>query len=174
MPFRSHLAAAAALVVVLVASGCDSNSSNSALRELDGTYTVAQLLFDPAPQVLPDVDVLARLNTSATRLEIFGEDGQVLFRTRFADASGSRLTEMTAAATRGRATLTAVTVDDESELADLLLPRQIVLTYSATDPSDLTGEPFLTNVDLAAFDPQYNGLGPVNGTLRIRFARSVN
>ena len=169
MPFRSHLAAAAALVVVLVASGCDSNSSNSALRELDGTYEVTTLTFDPQPPALDDVDVLARVNTSATRLEIFGQDGQVLFRTRFNTDSGSRLTEMTATATRGRVTFASVTVDDESELSDLLLPRQFTLTFDAGAPADLSGDIQLTSVDLAAFDPeQYSGLGPVNGLLRIR------
>lgn len=173
MPLRFRLAPAVALVAVLAFSGCDSNSSNNALRDLDGSYTVSQLIFIPDAAALDTVDVGARLNTSVTRLEIFGEDGQVLFRNRFNDASASRLTELTATATRGRATFTAVTVEDEAELDDLFLPRVFTLLYNADNPRGLTGELRLLDVDLEAFDPElYGGLDPVDGTLEISLSRT--
>ncbi|HEX8386906.1 MAG TPA: hypothetical protein VF576_12025 [Rubricoccaceae bacterium] len=171
MPFRSRLTPLAALSAVLALAGCDSNSSNSALDALDGTYSVAELTFDPQPGALDDVDVNARLRASATRLQIFGDDGDVLFQSQFDDASGSRRTNLTATATRGRVSFTAVTVQDEQELADLFLPRQFTLTYNAESrASDLSGTISLNDVDLESFDPeQYGGLPPVDGTLRVRF-----
>jgi hypothetical protein len=173
MPLRSPLATVVALAVVAL-SGCDSNSSNSALRDLDGSYAVSQLIFIPDAAALDTVDVGARLNTSVTRLEIFGEDGQVLFRNRFNDASASRLTELTATASRGRATFTAATVEDEAELDDLFLPRVFTLLYNSDNPRGLTGELRLLNVDLEAFDPDlYAGLEPVDGTLELSLSRTT-
>lgn len=164
MPFRL-----ACLALVLAAlAGCDSNSSTSALRDLDGTYTVAQLLFDPGAASLADADVGARLDAQ-TSFDIFSGNSTVLFTI---SRGGARsLSTLDAAATRGRATFTA-RAGSEDELAELLLPRTFTLSFDPASSRTLTGEIALTNVNLEAFDPaQYSGLRAVNGTLRIRLDR---
>lgn len=174
MTLRSRLATVVALASVVALAGCDSNSSNNALEDLDGTYTIAELVFTPDPSALDDVDVGTRLR-STSRLQIFGGDGDVLLQSQFNDASASSRTDLTATATRGRVTFTAATDMDEQELDDLFLPRQFSLEYSADNPRDLSGNIRLTNVDLEAFDPEvYSGLPPVDGILRVRFARTTD
>ena len=165
MPLRFP---ALALVLVVALAGCDSNGSTSALRELDGTYTVAQLTFDPQAGGLADADVGARLDAQ-TSFDIFSGNNTVLFTI---SRSGSRsLATLDATATRSRATFTA-RAGSEDELAALLLPRTFSLTFDPAAPRTLTGEINLTNVDLEAFDPaQYAGLRAVAGTLRIRLDR---
>ncbi|HEX8298438.1 MAG TPA: hypothetical protein VF594_04690 [Rubricoccaceae bacterium] len=162
---------ALALALLVVFAGCDSNSSTSALRDLDGTYTVAQLVFDPGAASLADADVGARLDNQ-TSFDIFSGNSTVLF-TIGRDGSRS-LATLDATATRGRATFTA-RAGSEDELAELLLPRTFTLTFDPSSSRTLTGEINLTGVNLEAFDPaQYSGLRSVSGTLRIRLDRSVD
>ena len=164
MPFR--LACLAFAFAAL--AGCDSNGPTSALRELDGTYSVAEIVFDPVTASLPDANVGARLDAQ-TSFDIFSGNSTVLFTI---SRGGFRsLATLDAAATRGRATFTART-GNEDELAALFLPRTFSLTYDPASPRTLTGELTLTDVDLQAFDPQqYQDQRAVRGTLRIRLDR---
>ena len=165
MPFRL-----ACLALAIAAhAGCDSNGPTSALRELDGTYSVAELVFDPVTASLPDADVGARLDAQ-TSFDIFSGNSTVLF-TIGRGAAGRSLATLDVTATRGRATFTART-GNEDELAALFLPRTFSLTYDPASPRTLTGELALTDVDLQAFDPQqYQDQRAVRGTLRIRLDR---
>ena len=167
--------ASALLVAAAALAGCDSTRSNTALDELDGRYVVTQLAFDPVTASLPDADVAARLTPSATGLQVFGGDGSALLQSQFATSGGSRRTDLEATATRGRVTFTAVTADDERELADLFLPRQFTLSYDPAAPRTLTGEIQRTGVNLEAFDAAiYQQQRSNSGTLRIRLERAAN
>ena len=170
MPRFSALAAVLALVAL---AGCDSNGSTSALRDLDGTYTVGELVFDPDAGSLADADVGARLDASATTFDVFSGSESA----RFVVSRERVRTELTfdAAATRGRATFTARTGSNtDAEFANLLLPRQFSLTYDPASPRTLTGSLPLQNVNLEAYDAtQYRGLRAVSGTLRIRLDRAA-
>lgn len=163
------------LLLTLVAfSGCDTNNPGRALDDLDGSYRVAELLFDPSAASLQDADVAARLS-SDTQLEIFGRDGDAELTSRLETESGRTRTSLRATATRGRVTLEAIEVGDETELRRLLLPRTFSLTYDASNPNTLTATIGQTGVDLQAFDSQaYQGLRDVSGTLRIRLDRITN
>jgi hypothetical protein len=168
MPLRSRLLAGL-FVTLLAATGCDSNNPGSSLRDLDGTYSLDELIFDPQAGGLADADVGARLNLGAAQLQIFGADGDATLVTAFS-GQGSRRTDLTATASRGRLTLSAVGTTDQDELADLLLPPTFSLAYDTGNT--LTGTVSRTNVNLDAFDrDQYAGLTSVAGTLRIRFSR---
>lgn len=166
--------AALALAVALGGSalaGCDSSGPTSALRDLDGDYAVAELVFDPTAASLQDANVAARLDAQ-TVLRIFSGNGTVQFEI---SRDGVRsLATMDAAATRGRATFTA-RADSEGQLATLLLPRSFPLTYDPASPRTLTGSIPLASVNLEAFDAsQYQGLRSVSGTLRIRLDRRAS
>ena len=163
--------ASLALALVLLA-GCDSNNPGSELRDLDGSYALEFLEFDPDAASLANADVTARLDLDATDLTIYGRDGEATLVARFTDGSGTQRTDLTAAASRGRLTLTALGADDADELAELLLPNSFQLTYNASGISTLETNISLAGVNLDAFDrEQYAGLTSVAGTLRVRFAR---
>lgn len=163
--------ASLALALVLLA-GCDSNNPGSQLRDLDGSYVLEELVFDPTAGGLANADVGARLDLAATQLTIYGRDGEATFVSRFTDGSGTQRTDLTAAASRGRLTLTALSATDADELAELLLPNSFQLSYNVSGISTLESNISLTGVNLDAFDrEQYAGLTSVAGTLRVRFAR---
>ena len=169
MPRLLRLAPALALSVFAL-SGCDTTSSNSALEDIDGTYTVAELVFDPDARDLVNADIGARLDAAATRLVVFGDDEEALLTTQLA-GEGSRRTDLRVSATRGRVTFEAITEEDRTDLGRLFLPAQFTLLYDTTTPLDLASEPSTTTtVDLNAFDPvAYSGLTAVPGKFRIRF-----
>ena len=171
MRFRS---AALALVVALTGSvlaGCDSSGPTGALRDLDGTYSVGELVFDPVTASLPDADVAARLD-GQTSFDIFSGNGTVQF---VISRSGVRsLATLDATATRGRVTFTA-RAGSEAELSALFLPRTFSLTYDPASPRTLTGQIPLNNVNLEQFDPGlYQQQRAVSGTLRIRLDRRAS
>ncbi len=171
MTFR--LSALAAVFALAALAGCDSNGSTNALRDLDGTYTVAELIFDPVAAGLENADAATRLDADATRFEIFAGSESA----RFIVSRDRIRTELTfdATATRGRATFTSRTgTATDAQFAALLLPRQFTLTFDPESPRTLTGSIPLQNVNLEAFDAtQYQGLRAVSGTLRIRLDRAA-
>lgn len=169
-----RLSILAAAVVLAALAGCDSNGSTNALRDLDGTYTVGELVFDPVTASLPDADVAARLDPTATRFDIFSGNGSVQFVVS-RDGIRSLLT-FDATATRGRVTFTSrAGTSSDAEFAALLLPRQFTLTFDPESPRTLTGSIPLQNVNLEAFDPAlYQQQRAVSGTLRIRLDRAAN
>lgn len=168
MPFRL---APLALFALLAATGCDSSGPTRVLDELDGRYTITELVFDPVTASLPDADVAARLDVAQSSLEIFGGDGTVQLITRRNEQR--TLTTLDATATRGRITMTAQAGDNEAELRTLFLPRQFTLTYDPASPRTLSGDIQQTDIDLQAFDPElYQDQRAVRGTLRIRLSRT--
>lgn len=166
---------ALALCVLVALAGCDSTGSNRDLQAIDGVYSVAELSFDPSAPALPDANVAARLDAARTNLEVFGSpSSNSLLRVRFTDDTATERVDLRATASRGRVTFEAVTASDESALRRLFLPRSFSLDYDASRPRDLSAQIQRTGVDLAAFDPVlYQGLPPVNGTLRVRFTPSA-
>lgn len=163
--------ASLALALVLLA-GCDSNNPGSALRDLDGSYVLEELVFDPNAGGLVNADVGARLDLAATQITIYGRDGEAQLVSRFTDGSGTQRTDLIASASRGRLTLSARTNVDAEELAELLLPNSFSLTYNASSISTLEGSFTLSGVNLDAFDrATYSGLTSVDGTMRVRFSR---
>ena len=167
-----RLSALAAVLALVALAGCDSNGSTNALRDLDGTYTVGELLFDPNAPALADADVAAGLDAQ-TRFDILSGSGVVQF---VVSRQGIRsLVTLDAVATRGRATFTARSdAATAAELPRLLLPRQFVLSYNPDAPGALTGTVSLQNVNLENLDPVfYRGQTDVSGTLRIRLDRTA-
>ena len=174
MPLCSRCALLGLFLALVAFTGCDTNNPGRALDDLDGSYSVAELLFDPGAAGLQDADVAARLS-SDTQLEVFGRDGDAELTSRFGTETGRTRTSLRATATRGRVTFEAIQVDDEAELRRLLLPRTFTLSYSPDSPNSLTATLTQSGVDLQAFDSQvYQGLRSVDGTLRIRLERITN
>lgn len=169
MTLRSRIALAL-LVVALV--GCDSNGDADNLRRLEGIYTLDTLIFDPATQALPDANVGAQLDLAATRLEIFGDDNEALFRVQFRDGRGSRRINLLIDPASTRASLEAITEDDRDDLADLFLPPEFTLAYEGETPRQLEATISLTGINLEAFDPStYQDQRSNRGTLTVRFVR---
>lgn len=160
-----------ALALVLLA-GCDSNNPGSDLRDLDGSYALEELIFDPNAGGLVNADVTSRLDLAATQLTIYGRDGEAQLVSRFTDGSGTQRTDLIAAASRGRLSLTARTNVDAEELAELLLPSSFNVSYSTSGGSTLESNFALAGVNLDAYDRStYSGLTSVDGTMRVRFVR---
>ncbi len=172
MPTCPRCALLALAIAFAAFSGCDSNNPGSDLESLQGQYTFATLLFDPTTQALPDVDVAARLNETATTLEIFGNDDVALLRIRFNGETGSRRVDLQVTASRGRITFEALTAEDEEDLRALLLPRSFSLEYNETNPASISADLFREGVNLELFDPaQYQDQTAVRGTLTVRLNR---
>lgn len=173
MPASLRLPRLAALALSLaLLAGCDSNNSGSALRDLDGSYALEELLFDPTAGALENADVTERLDLPNSQLTIYGRDGEAQLVVRFTDGSGTQRTDLLASASRGRLTLSARSNVDAEELADLLLPNSFQLSYNASSISTLESNFAASGVNLDAFDRElYAGLTSVDGTMRVRFTR---
>ena len=170
MPTCPRCAFPALAVAFLAFTGCDSNGATRDLELVEGAYEVAELSFQPNATSIAPVDLAADLDLTVTRLQIFGADTEALFVTKFRD-SGSRRTNLTVSASRGRASFRGLTPDDEAELADVFLPSQFDLTYDQSRPGRLEGT-FSQTVNLEAFDAQrYSGLRSVPGRLMVRLVR---
>lgn len=173
MPTCPRCVFLALALAVIAFSGCDTNNPGSSLDEVQGTYTVLALSFDPTePQALSDIDVLADLEPG-TRIEIFG-DGNALVR--FEPVGGfSQLATGTARATSRSVTITARTDADADKLAQVLLPSSFTLNRDEVDPNSLSSDVLLSDVNLEAYDPaQFGGLDRVDGRLRITLDRVPN
>lgn len=164
--------ALAVLVLLLAAfTGCDTNNGGSGtLADLQGVYALDELRFDPEADGLVEADLGARLLAQGTAsLEIFGDGDEALLRT-----PETGRTDLEVRVLARAVELTAVTADDEDDLAELFLPRTFRLTFTATDARELRADPplFLSSADLQRFDPdQYQGLTSVPGRLFVSFRR---
>ena len=170
MPTCPRCALLAVALAALAFTGCDSNNPGADLDLIDGTYAVAELTFTPNGSGVAPVDIAANLD-GTTRLEVFGGDAEALFVFRFVDRGLSYRSDLTAAASRGRASFQAEMEDDAQNLARLLLPTQFSLTYDEGNGSRLSGS-FNLTANLQAYDPQaYQGVTAVPGRLTIRLVR---
>jgi len=169
MPRCSHcVLAALALLAVAFLGGCDTDNPSTPLEEVEGLYALTELRFDPNAQAIADADVLPRLDSARTDVEIFGS-GRVLVRFKLQDRP-SDLADATVSATRSTVRLTAETEEDAARLARLLLPPTLTLNRSE-DGRRLSGQ-VSTTADLQAFDPAlYQGLTAQPGTLYVTLDR---
>jgi len=161
-----------ALVLFLLAfgTGCDTSNPSTSLADLDGTYSITELRFDPNTSGLPDADVVARLDSAESFVEIFG-DGDSEIRYQFIGESRQRI-QMTASASVSTVQLSALTETDALQLTDLLLPSQLVLQRDGVSDQRLNASIPTAGVNLEAFDPTlYQEQRSVNGTLHIVFDR---
>ena len=170
----SRCGLAALVLLALAFTGCDTNNPGGrVLGDLEGVYTLEELVFTPETAALDPVDLGARISTEATTLEVFGNGDNALLRSRFAGGT-TRRTDLEVRALSNAIEFTAVTADDEDELADLFLPRTFRLGFSSPRGTLLAADPdlFLSDVNLQAFDPdRYQGLTSVRGRLAIGFRR---
>ncbi len=171
MSFCSRCALVAfALLLFAFTSGCDTNNPSSSLASLDGTYSITELLFDPNTAGLPDANVEVRLDSAASFLEIFG-DGDSEIRFQFTGDSRQRI-QMTASASTSSVQLSALTETDALQLAELLMPPQLVLQRDGVSDRRLSASLLQVGINLEAFDPTiYQEQRAVNGTLHITFDR---
>ena len=166
----SRCGLAALVLLALAFTGCDTNNGGSGtLGDLEGVYALTELRFDPQTPDLSDADLGARLLASGNpSLEIFPSvDDFALLRT-----PETGRTDLEVRVFSNALEFTAVTPDDEDDLAELFLPATFRLTFSSPTARELSAELFRPAVDLEQFDPdRYDGLPPVSGTLFVRFNR---
>lgn len=161
---RRALLPVAALAVF---AGCDTNNSGGIVDDLAGTYAFAELRFVPTASAIEPADVLTRLDTALTDVEVDSE-GRAFF---FLRESGTTLiAEAFVTATSSTATFRARTATDIERLVRYLLPSVLRVSHDG-GVNVLNGNPSL-RVNLQAFDPQaYQGLTDVPGTLFVRLER---
>ena len=167
----SRCGLAALVLLALAFTGCDTNNGGSGtLGDLEGVYALEELRFDPDAGGLDEADLGAQLLAQGSAsIEIFGDGDDALLRT---PTTGR--TDLTVRVFSNSIEFTAVTVDDEEDLAELFLPRQFRLAFSSSEARELRADPplFLPAVNLQAFDPDnYDGLTAVPGRLYVSFRR---
>jgi hypothetical protein len=164
MRFRRALLPLAALALF---AGCDTNNSGGFVNDLAGTYAFTELRFVPSASAIDPANVLARLDTALTDVEVDSE-GRAFF---FLRESGTTLiAETFVTATSSSATFRARTATDIERLVRYLLPSVLRVDHDG-GVNALNGSPSL-RVNLQAFDPQaYQGLTDVPGTLFVRLER---
>ncbi|HLT46584.1 MAG TPA: hypothetical protein VK002_05095 [Rubricoccaceae bacterium] len=169
MPYCSRCTlAAVVLLAVAFLGGCDTDNPSSPLEEVEGVYAFTELRFEPIAQGITPANVLARLDSARTDVEVFGS-GRVLIRFKLQDRP-SDLADATATATRSTVRFTASTEADAARLAQLLIPPTFSLSRSPDDQR-LSGE-ISTTANLQAFDATlYQGLTAQPGTLYLTLDR---
>ena len=166
-PFGSALAVA----LLLALAACDTSNPGGNLDLVAGTYSVAELSFDPSTTDLSTADVEDDLDPAGTRLTIFGDDDLSLFVVQRRGGTTRRI-DLRTRASRERVTFEAVSREDEEDLAELLLPGTFSLGYTGDNPNTLEGSFSRSNVDLEAFDPdRYQDQRSNSGRLSIRLER---
>lgn len=171
LAFRARAARLLPLVALLALAACDTTNPGGNIALVEGTYTLAELSFDPTTTDLSTANVGADLDPEATRLTIFGGGGNSLLAVRRQGQTTRRI-DLRTRASRERVTFEAVTREDEAFLAGLLLPASFALSYAGERPNTLEGSLTLNGVDLEAFDPdRYQDQRSNSGLLSIRFER---
>ena len=160
----------AALALLLVTAGCDSGDDD--LSRVEGSYGLETLTFDPSTTGLDDADVAARLDLTATAVEIFSDGDPSLLRVRYLDNTGSRRVNLRTTVSGDRVRFEAVEDDDREDLAALLLPSTFTLEFAGDNPRVLEGTFSVTGVNLEAFDPTlYEDQVGNRGTIEVSFRR---
>ena len=159
--------------MVLVLGGllaaCDSSDPESRTlpEEVAGAYTFTQFEFDPDATVLPSFNVRDTLVASDTEIELV-DSGQFLMTYRLRGGTKQLMTG-TFTATRSQVRLHGSEAD-RAKFEALLLNENLVLVRDEAD-ADVLFANLRATVDLAAFSDRYAGIGPVEGTLRLRLER---
>jgi hypothetical protein len=158
-----------ALLAAVALGGCDTENPSTPLEEVEGVYAFTELYFDTQASAIADADVLARLDSAQSDIEIFS-NAPALIRFEL-DGEGRQRADASVTATPSIVRLTAVTEADARTLSEILLPP--TMTFDRDEDGDhLVGEFFLPAADLEAFDPDaYAGVPPVAGTLFVTLQR---
>jgi hypothetical protein len=157
-----------ALAGVALLAGCDTNNGGGILGDLAGSYAFAELRFVPSASAIQPADVIARLDTSDTRVEV-ASDGDSFFFMEEPDGT-RRIVRANASATSTTVTFRATESGDVTTFLRYLLPSVIQLSHDG-GVAVMSGSPSV-RANLQQFDPQaYQGLTDVPGTLFIRLER---
>lgn len=154
---------------LLATAACDSGPTISE-TELAGVYTFEQFTFDPDASVLPDADVLDTLVAGATTLELV-ENNRFFLSYRY-NGSPSNLAILGSFSIDGSRVRLKIGSSYDSFRRKLLLPSEIPLKI-LEDETVLEAAISMQNVDVSQFSPRYDGIGRVDGTLRLRLRRST-
>lgn len=166
------LAAALFFSVTLVAfTGCDTSDPVPSVEpvEVAGIYDFTELRFDPDRSIIVPLNVLDSLIADQTSLQL-ADNGEFQLTYRFEGETFSDNVRGTFEASRDAVTLEARAADAD-RFASLLLPRQV--TFDRESASVLVLDEQRT-VDLADYDPEYDGIEPQPGQLTVRLQRRGN
>ncbi len=154
---------------LLVLAACDSGNAldQSGPEEVAGTYRFTQFEFVPTATVLPAANVLDTLTAAATSVRLTN-GGDFVFSYQLRGGLEQVLSgSYDVTATRVRLTGQE---SDAAKYGSLLLDRSLSFERSTTNPDVLTAQVSKT-INLAAFSNRYQGIGDVQGTLRLRLER---
>jgi hypothetical protein len=153
--------------------GCGGDPSEPSRQDLAGTYVLTQLRFDPQG-VLPEVDLLARLDVTDVQL-VLAPEGQAQLRY----TTGTGLVTTVGAVYSTPVTGVRIHFDAGPGLRTVLLPARVTFDYAeATETLTFDGEA-PDGVDrqrLLELVPEWSDeqlLSPVPGRLIVSFARPV-
>ena len=165
-PIRHRLVPSLLFVIALVAFvGCDTSDPVPSVEpvEVEGIYDFIALRFDPDRSIIVPVNVLDSLIADQTSLQL-ADNGEFQLTYRFEGETFSDNVRGTFEASRDAVTLEARAADAD-RFASLLLPRQV--TFDRESDSLLVLDEQRT-VDLADYDPEYDGIEPQPGRLTVR------
>ena len=123
-PASQFLALSAGLSLMI---GCGSDGSSSTgldIQDLAGTYTLTTLAFDPQG-ALPEANILEALGVSPELIVTANNQAQIVYQ----DPISGLFTTISATAKTSKTAL-RLTFAGSSAYADLLLSRNMTLTYS--------------------------------------------
>lgn len=172
MPLCSRCGLVGLALLALAFTGCDSNNPARDLEVVSGTYTLAEITFDPQANALETVDVSSVVNLTATRLRIYSdEDDAALLEVAYTTGGIDRI-NLRVSASRGQVRFEAVEDADIEDLEALLLPASFTLRYDGDQASSIENTFSRAGVNLQAFNPdRYEGLTSVSGQLTVAFER---
>ncbi|MDT7857025.1 hypothetical protein RQM47_10265 [Rubrivirga sp. S365] len=157
---------ATALAVLLAAlSGCFSLGERLTVDDVSRTYTLTDLSFRPYGSALDAVNLLERVDASATDLELFANE-QVSLRYELR-GENDRLRIGGTYSLKGDRVRLRFDRDARKVLDGLLLPRSIELT-GQNGGATLVGQIDREEVDVSKFSDDYEGIEEVDGVLYVR------
>lgn len=158
------------LAMALSLSACDSGDDDSGLTmdDLVGTYTIAQLNFDPAGSQVAVANVLDTLVTAQTSLTL-NQSGQFLLNYQFQNGPAG---EFIAGSYSFSNDEVRITID--GNFADVR--RKLILPSSFTLDANATGTTLQASINregvtLTEFSGRYSGVPPIDGVLNIRLQK---
>ena len=159
------------LLPLLALAACDANDPDPAAspRDVEGVYDLTTLRFTPTAAGVQPANPRARLDSTETRLQFFG-DGNVLFYYRLVQGPNAPLSGFIPGTFTVTSTAATVTLQPTSTtiLPQLLLPQTVPFTRSEAGLLVFTQQ---TSLNLEAYDAEtYAGLTGVGGQLRVELA----